>query len=83
MIDTPGFGDSSGKETQEQLLDEMMEVLNIKIKTAGAIILHIKSRGFTRIDAGMHAMLKQMTSLFGSGVWNKLIINIGYYEIMF
>ena len=76
-MDTPGFGDSEGKERQEALVDEMMDVLNNKIVTAGAIVLHIKGKGFSRINHAMHSTLKTMTALFGRGVWDKLIINIG------
>jgi predicted RNA-binding protein with RPS1 domain len=79
IVDTPGFGDSQGKEVQETLIEEMMTVLNQEIQTAGAIVLHIKGRGFTRIDNAMHNTLKTMTALFGSGVWRKLIINVGWF----
>lgn len=79
IVDTPGFGDSQGKEVQEKLIEEMMKVLNTEIQTAGAIVLQIKGQGFARMDNAMHSTLKMMTALFGSGVWEKLIINIGWF----
>ena len=54
-----------------------MNILNTIIRTASAFVLQIKSRGFTRIDDSMHAMLRELTSLFGEGIWEKMIINIG------
>jgi GTP-binding protein EngB required for normal cell division len=79
IVDTPGFGDNKGTEEQERLVDEMMDVLNTKIITAGAIVFHIKGAGFSRIDHAMHKALRTMTTLFGSGVWKKLIFNIGWF----
>ena len=39
VVDTPGFGDSQGQETENELIDEMMEVLKGTIKEANALVL--------------------------------------------
>lgn len=80
IVDTPGFGDSGGRDVQNKLISDMMEILNHEIKTCNVIVLAIKSAGFNRIDASMHTMLQQMTALFGNSVWDKLVINIGWFK---
>ena len=55
----------------------MNDFLDHRIQSAHAIILQIKGQGFNRIDDSMHSMLREMTSLFGEDVWDRIIINIG------
>ena len=39
VVDTPGFGDSEGHETENTLINEMMNVLKNTIKGANALVL--------------------------------------------
>ena len=39
IVDTPGFGDSQGQETEDELTEEMMNVLKNTIKEANALVL--------------------------------------------
>ena len=55
----------------------MMTILTHIVKTADVFVLNINTLGFTRIDGSMHDMLEQITTLFGSEVWKKMVINFG------
>ena len=39
VVDTPGFGDSEGQETENELIDEMLDVLKNTVKEANALVL--------------------------------------------
>ena len=39
VVDTPGFGDSQGHETENALINEMLSVLKSTIKGANALVL--------------------------------------------
>ena len=39
IVDTPGFGDSDGKEENVRLLDEMLYVLNNNVKQTNTILI--------------------------------------------
>ena len=75
MVDTPGFGDSD--EEMNDLIDEMMEVLNNDVKTTNTLLLLFKATE-NRFNSHLITMLRQMTALFGSSMWNSTMIGIRY-----
>ena len=45
VVDTPGFGDSEGKDEENDLIDGMMNFLKNNVTEANAIILLINGKG--------------------------------------
>ena len=72
-MDTPGFGDSSGRDNQ--LISEMMEVLDDKLGYCNAIVLAIDGNT-PRFTSGLTDMLKQMSSIFGEKWWDYMMVGV-------
>ena len=73
IVDTPGFGDSSGRDNQ--LISEMMEVLKDTLGYCNAIVLAIDGNT-PRFTSGLTDMLKQMSSIFGEKWWDYMIVGV-------
>ena len=55
MVDTPGFGDSSGRDNQ--LIAEMMEILDTELGFTNIIVLVIDGNT-PRFSSGLYDMLR-------------------------
>jgi len=73
VVDTPGFGDSSGEDNK--LIQEMMEVLNFELKYANTIMLALDGNT-PRFSSGLIDMLKQMSAIFGSQWWDYMMVGV-------
>ena len=73
MVDTPGFGDSSGRDNM--LIQEMMEVLDDDLGYSNVIVLAIDGNT-PRFRDGLYDMLKQMSSIFGETWWKFMMIGV-------
>ena len=62
VVDTPGFGDSSGDDNK--LIQEMMDILDNELGSANVIVLVIDG-ATPRFSSGLYDMLRQMSSIFG------------------
>ena len=71
IVDTPGFGDSSGKDNQ--YIQEMMDILDNKLGYAHTIVLVLEG-STPRFSSGLEDMLKQMSSIFGETWWEFMMI---------
>ena len=73
LVDTPGFGDSSGNE--DNLLIEMIEVLEETLEEANITILCFDYA--SRFDTGIQKMVLELESLFGRDrFWENVILEI-------
>ena len=63
VVDTPGFGDSSGRDIL--LIQEMTDVLNNQLGYTNTIMLVLEANT-PRFTSGLEDMLKEMTAIFGS-----------------
>ena len=79
VIDTPGFGDSSGKDNQ--YIQEMMDILDNKLGYANTILLVLEG-STPRFSSGLEDMLKQMSSIFGEQWWDYMMIGKFYHILM-
>jgi len=79
IVDTPGFGDSDGSDSMEELLEEMIKVLNEDVQTADALVLTIPE-DTTRFSSELIEMLQQLETLFGRKMWNSTIIEISKFS---
>jgi len=73
VVDTPGFGDSSGRDNM--LIQEMMEVLDNDLGYSNVIVLAIDGNT-PRFRDGLYDMLKQMSSIFGETWWEFMMIGV-------
>jgi len=73
IIDTPGFDDSEGRDSE--LIEEMMNVLNLDLQYANVIVFAVDSEA-PRFTGGIVNMLKQMTAIFSEDWWNFMMIGI-------
>ena len=71
VVDTPGFGDSSGNDNQ--YIQEMMDILDNKLGYAHIILLVLEG-STPRFSSGLEDMLKQMSSIFGETWWEYMMI---------
>ena len=76
VVDTPGFGDSDGEDAAN--IEEMMNVLNEVVKSANGILLLFKG-DIGRFQEGLVKMVKEMTMLFGEGMWKHVIIGVSFW----
>jgi len=73
LVDTPGFGDSSGN--QDELIVEMVEVLKHTLEEANVTLLCFDYA--SRFDTGIQEMILEMESLFGRDrFWENVILEI-------
>ena len=79
IVDTPGFDDSEGPESQNELVDEMMNVLKYEVKEANALIILIKGTE-TRFDSAFQQTIRDMISLFGNAFWNNVVIGVSFWR---
>merc|ERR1712179_867540 len=77
VVDTPGFGDSSDED--EKLIEEMMEVLDGSLGYSNTILLLFDGQT-ARFSSGLHAMLRQMSALFGEAWWDYMIIGVSKWS---
>lgn len=77
-MDTPGFGDSSGRDNQ--LIMEMMEVLDGQLGHANIIMLVIDGNT-PRFTSGLSDMLRQMSSIFGETWWDFMMIGVSKWKL--
>ena len=73
VVDTPGFGDSEGKDNQ--YIEEMMDVLDNKLGYANSILLVLEG-SVPRFSNSLYAMLRQMTSIFGETWWDFMMVGV-------
>jgi len=73
VVDTPGFGDSSGNDNQ--YIQEMMDILDNKLGYAHIILLVLEG-STPRFSSGLEDMLKQMSSIFGETWWEYMMIGV-------
>ena len=73
IVDTPGFGDSSGYD--KKLIQEMMDSLESELGSANTIILAIDGNS-PRFTSGLQDMLTQMSSIFGRTWWEFMMIGV-------
>jgi len=78
VVDTPGFGDSQGQETENELIDEMMEVLKGTIKEANALVLLLNGEE-ERFDYAFQRTIREMTAMFGDAFWDFTIIGVSHW----
>lgn len=76
VVDTPGFNDSDGED--EQNIENMMDILNNVIESASTILLVFKGNE-DRFGDGLVQMVKQLTMLFGEGMWDHVIIGVTFW----
>ena len=60
IVDTPGFGDSSGEDNQ--LIQEMIEVLNGELEYANTIVLAIDG-STPRFSSGLFNMIRYAANI--------------------
>ena len=79
VVDTPGFGDSDDRSEKDAALriEDMLSILSSEIQTAGAIVVQVKTKGFSRMDKSIKDVFRTMARVFGRNVWSKMIINFG------
>ena len=68
IVDTPGFGDSDGSDNQ--LIQEMMDILDNELGSANVIVLVIDG-ALPRFSKALSDMLRQMSSIFGE-IWQVI-----------
>ena len=72
-MDTPGFGDSYGRENE--LIRDMMEVLDNKLGYTNIILLLLDGNT-ARFTPGLYNMLGQMSAIFGEKWWDFMMIGV-------
>ena len=73
VVDTPGFGDSDGSDNQ--LIEEMMDVLDDKLGYTNIIVLTLDG-ATPRFTTGLQNMLRQMSSIFGDTWWDFMMVGV-------
>ena len=73
LVDTPGFGDSDGKEGQAKLLEEMIDVLQNELRETSTLFILLKGTT-TRFNAGFQKTVKIMAAMFGESFWDNVVI---------
>lgn len=76
MVDTPGFGDSDNED--EQLIEDMMDILANTVDHADTLLLLLDGTD-PRFKAGLQAMLKKMTVIFGQNWWDFVVIGVSFW----
>jgi len=71
MVDTPGFGEDL--EVEEMMLNEMVDFLKNRIEYVDVFLIAFEQSN-TRITRSVKSMLKMVSSMFGEGFWNNVLI---------
>jgi len=76
VVDTPGFADTD--EEGVALIEEMMNVLHVNIRSANALILLVNGEK-ERFDLALMLMMRQMQALFGEKFWRYTLIGVSHW----
>ena len=77
LIDTPGAGDSKGKDYQHAI--EMVKMLEGTIKTINLFVIMLKGTD-RRFDSHMLTVLRLYEEIFGKEMWRSLLVEISYWK---
>jgi len=73
IVDTPGFGDSSGDDNK--LIQNMVDILDNKLGYTNTILITLPAET-PRFSSGLTDMLINLSSIFGSGWWDFVVIGV-------
>jgi len=76
VVDTPGFGDSEGRD--DQFIDEMVDVLVHHVNTTNVFLLTFNAQE-PRLDDGIKQMIREMEMLFGYKFWDNVILEATHW----
>jgi len=77
VVDTPGFGDSEGRDNQ--FIDEMVDVLVHHVNTTNVFLLTFNAAE-PRLDEGIKRMIREMEMLFGYKFWDNVILEATHWS---
>jgi len=76
IVDTPGFGDSEGRD--DQFIDEMVDVLVHHVNTTNVFLLTFNGED-PRMDGIIKQMIREMEMLFGYKFWDNVILEATHW----
>jgi len=76
IVDTPGFGDSEGRD--DQFIDEMVDVLVHHVNTTNVFLLTFNGED-PRMDNMIKQMIREMEMLFGYDFWDNVILEATHW----
>ena len=76
IIDTPGFGDSDGEDSE--LIDEMTVALKDSIKTTNGFVILFHGQE-DRYNESLQRMLREFAMIFGKKFWDYAIMGFSFW----
>jgi hypothetical protein len=79
LIDTPGFGDSDGRDENIRLLAEMLDVLENDVKQAHTLLILLRG-DMTRFSFAFQQTISMMKAMFGETFWDNVVIGVSFWK---